>query len=166
MALSSLPDGAHTQDFEITTEFFKNMENSDILSADVKVHMDLVKKHEIYDCTFTLRGLLRLPCDRCLAPMDHEVDTTYHIAVKYGEEYNDESDDLLVIPYSNSFLNVAYMLYDTLMLTIPIRHVHPLGKCNRAMLSALSKHSARGGDEEIEAALDDVDAEVASETDE
>ncbi|MBD5187428.1 MAG: DUF177 domain-containing protein [Muribaculaceae bacterium] len=165
VALSSLPDGAHTQDFEINTEFFKNMENPDILSADVKVHLDLVKKHEVYDCLFTLKGLLKIPCDRCLSPMDHEVDTTYHITVKYGDEYNDESDDLLVIPSSNQYLNVAYMLYDTLMLTIPLRHVHPLGKCNRAMLSALSKHSVHTDDEEINAAIDDVNSELSADTD-
>ena len=163
VALSSLPDGAHTQEFEITTEFFKNMENTDVLWSDVKVHLDLEKKHGVYDCLFTLKGLMKIPCDRCLSPMDHEIDTTYHIAVKYGDEYNDESDDLLVIPHNNQYLNVAYMLYDTLMLTIPLRHVHPLGKCNRAMLSALSKHSTRTNDEEIDAALDDVDNELSSE---
>ena len=78
--------------------------------------------------------------------------------MKYGDDYNDESDDLLVIPYSDNYLNVAYMLYDTIVLTIPIRHVHPMGKCNRAMLSALHKHRSTG-DEEVEAALDEVDSE-------
>lgn len=156
--LASLADGHHEQDFECGTEFFKNMENPDVISSDVKVHMDLQKKNDTYDCTFTCKGLLKIPCDRCLDPIDHEVDTTYHIIVKYGEDYNDESDELLVIPYSDTSLNVAYMLYDTIVLTIPLRHVHPLGKCNRAMLSALHKHRSTG-DEEVEAALDEVDSE-------
>ena len=62
--LASLPDGHHEQDFEIDTEFFKNMENRDILSADIHVHLDLVKKDELYDCTFTVKGMLQVPCDR------------------------------------------------------------------------------------------------------
>ena len=136
------------------------MENPDIISSDVKVHLDLEKKNETYDCTFTCKGTLKIPCDRCLDPIDHEVDTTYHISVKYGEGYNDENDDLLVIPYSDSYLNVAYMLYDTIVLTIPLRHVHPMGKCNRAMLAALHKNRSNNtGDEEVEAALDEVDSE-------
>lgn len=161
--LASLADGHHEQDFHIDTEFFKNMENTEVHFADVNVHLDLVKKGDVYDCTFHCKGMMQIPCDRCLDPLDHEVDTTYHIMVKYGDEYNDESDDLLVIPYSNSYLNVAYMLYDTLLLTIPLRHVHPQGKCNRAMAAALNKHSAHIRDAEAAESMDDIDNEIPDE---
>ena len=159
--MASLPDGKHEQDFEIGTEFFKNMENSDIVNSDVKVHMDLVKRHDTYDCTFHCKGVVQVPCDRCLDPIDIEVDTDYHVVVKYGDNYDDGADNLLVIPYSNTFLNVAYILYDTILLTIPLRHVHPLGKCNRAMAAVLSKHRGNGADDE-EAAMDDFDADIES----
>ena len=139
------------------------MENTDIISADIHVHLDLVKKNELYDCTFTVKGMLQVPCDRCLDPLDHEVDTQYHVTVKYGDNYDDGADNLLTIPYSNSFLNVAYILNDTILLTIPMRHVHPLGKCNRAMAAALSKHRSATGDDETEVALDEVDDEIAEE---
>lgn len=149
--LAQLPDGHFEQDFVCDTEFFKNMEHPGILKADVKVHLDLEKKHDAYDCTFHLKGEVEVPCDRCLDPIPIEIDTDYHIIVKYGESYNDESDEILVIPYSNPYLNVAYMLYDTIVLCIPLRHVHPLGKCNRAMAAALNKHKAnRNADEEEE----------------
>ena len=157
--LAQLPDGKHEQDFECGTEFFKNMENPDIISSDVKVHLDLVKKNDAYDFTFHCKGTLKIPCNRCLDPLDHEVDATYHIIVKYGEGYNDETDDLLIIPYSDAYLNVAYMLYDTIVLTIPLRHVHPMGKCNRAMVQALSKHHGASGDDEVDEAMDEVDSE-------
>ena len=162
--LASLPDGHHEQDFEITTEFFKNMENTDIISSDVKVHLDLVKKNDTYDCRFHCKGMLQIPCDRCLDPLDHEVDTEYHVIVKYGENYDDGADNLLVIPYSNSYLNVAYILYDTILLTIPLRHVHPLGKCNRAMADALRKHR-RSSDEEADEAMEEADAGIETEED-
>lgn len=138
--LASLPDGRHEQDFTCDTEFFKNMENPEILSADVKAHLVVVKKNGAYDLTFTCRGSLHIPCDRCLDPMEHPVDTTYHITVQYGDRYDDVSDDLLVIPMSDTYLNVAYMLYDTILLTIPMRHVHPAGQCNRAMAAVLARH--------------------------
>ena len=159
--LASLPDGKHEQDFEIGTEFFKNMENSDIVNSDVKVHLDLVKRHDTYDCTFHCKGVVQVPCDRCLDPIDIEVDTDYHVVVKYGDNYDDGADNLLVIPFSNTFLNVAYILYDTILLTIPLRHVHPLGKCNRAMAAVLSKHRGNGAEDE-EGAMDDFDADIES----
>ncbi|MDE7026236.1 MAG: DUF177 domain-containing protein, partial [Paramuribaculum sp.] len=62
-------------------------------------------------------------------------------------DYNDDSDELLVIPESENHLNVAYMLYDTIALQIPIKHVHPLGKCNRQMTAILKKHRANRPDD-------------------
>ena len=47
--LASLGDGKYVQDFECGTEFFKNMENPDIITSDVKVNLDLEKKNETYD---------------------------------------------------------------------------------------------------------------------
>lgn len=152
--LAQLPDGHFEQDFICDTDFFKNMENPSIHKADVKVHLDLEKKNDAYHCTFHCKGSVEVPCDRCLDPLEIEVDADYQITVKYGETYNDESDDILVIPRTNTYLNVAYMLYDTIVLCIPLRHVHPLGKCNRAMAAALNKHKAGGEDEADESGFD------------
>ncbi|MDE6333728.1 MAG: DUF177 domain-containing protein, partial [Muribaculaceae bacterium] len=55
----------------------------------------------------------------------------------------------------------AYMLYDTVVLVIPIKHVHPLGKCNRAMSALLKKHRAHGTGEDAELEdemLDSIDS--------
>ena len=150
MDLAGKTDGHYEQDFEITTEFFENMENFDIMHSDVKVHLDMEKRNDAYSCKFHCKGVVQVPCDRCLDPIDIEVDTDYNVVVKYGDNYDDGADNLLVIPYSNTYLNVAYMLYDTVLLTIPLRHVHPLGKCNRAMAEALRKHRANAEDEEEE----------------
>lgn len=44
------------------------------------------------------------------------------------------------------------MIFDTASLAIPVKHVHPLGKCNRAMSALLRKHRATK--------IDDEDAEL------
>lgn len=161
--LASLAEGNYTLEFDCDTEFFKNMEKPEILNSDVKVTLNLKHKGDIYDCTFTCKGLLSIPCDRCLDPMEHEVDTQYHLQVRYGDDYEDESDELLVIPYSDTNLNVAYMLADTILLTIPLRHVHALGKCNRAMAAVLNRHSS--SDEEDTNDLDSIDMNEIAEED-
>ena len=158
--LASLPEGHFEQDLVCDTQFFKNMENEDVSHADVAVHLDLDHKGDLYDLKFTLKGLVQVPCDRCLDPIDIDVDTVYNIKVEYGDSYNDASDDLLIIPGDNPYLNVAYMLYDTILLSIPMRHVHPLGKCNRAMAAALSKHKVNAADDE-----EMVDTEIGLEDD-
>ena len=158
--LASLKDGHYEQDFEIGKEFFENMENPDVLDANVHVHLDLEKRNDCYDCTFTLKGTVSIPCDRCLDPIELPVDTQYHVVVKYGDSYDDGADNLLVIPYSNSYLNVAYILYDTILLSIPLRHVHPQGKCNRAMVDALRKHKRAADDDDQEPEVDDADDDI------
>lgn len=149
--LGTLAEGHYEQDFVLDTAFFKNMEDADIIDADIKVHLDMEYRNGVYDCTFTLRGMTHIPCDRCLEPMEHPVDTTYHIAVKYGPEYDDSNDDVLVIPDTDIFLNVAYMLHDTVVLTIPMRHVHQPGKCNKAMAEVLHHHTSEADDVREEA---------------
>ena len=148
-----------TQEFEYTldTEFFRNMESEDITKGEVKVNLTVNCKGDYYELDFTLRGQVNIPCDRCLDDMEHEVDTTYHLCVKYGDSYNDENDELLIIPESEIYLNVAYMLYDTVALTIPLKHVHPFGKCNKGMSQHLKKHAASQGDEDDEYFDDDCE---------
>lgn len=167
--LASKADGHYEQDFTIGKEFFENMENTDIVNADIHVHMDMEVRNGAYECEFHCEGTLEVPCDRCLDPMEIPVDTIYKVTVRYGEDYDDGADNLLVIPYSNTFLNVAYMLYDTLLLTVPLRHVHAPGKCNRAMLEALRKHrsgshdDSEAADEVREEAVQDMDADSGDE---
>ena len=134
--------GTHRFEYTLDTEFFRNMESEDISKGDVKVDLTVECKADYYELDFTMKGLVYIPCDRCLDEMEHEVDTAYHLCVKYGESYNDENDELLIIPESEYYMNIAYIVYDTVALTIPLKHVHPAGKCNKGMTQYLKKHIA------------------------
>lgn len=143
LSLKSLPVGTHKMEYHLGKEFFSNMESADVRDADIAVSLTLDHRNDIYDLTFKFHGSVTVLCDRCLDEMDLPIDTEYHIVVRYGDSYNDDSDEFLEIPDSENYLNVAYMLNDTVALAIPIKHVHPLGKCNRTMSALLKKH--RGG---------------------
>jgi len=148
LPLRGMEPGIHTFEYELDSEFFRNMESADIHKGNVKVELTVNCRSDYYELDFVLKGIVDIPCDRCLDEMEHEVDTTYHLCVKYGESFSDESDELLIIPESDNYLNIAYMLYDSVALTIPLKHVHPAGKCNRGMSEQLRKHSARKADED------------------
>lgn len=151
LPLKSLAAGTYDYEYHLGKQFFTDMESADIHDADLTVKLTVTHKRDIYRLDFTITGTITLICDRCLDDLIMPVDTTYSIAVKYGDDYNDEADDLLIIPESDNFLNVANMIYDTVALTIPIKHVHPMGKCNRQMSAMLRKHRAhRPGDEDAE----------------
>lgn len=171
LPLKSLGAGTHTFEYHLDKQFFVNMESADIHDAALDVELKVVYNGDFYDLAFRITGEVVLICDRCLDDLHFPIDATYHIVVKYGDDYNDDSDEVLEIPASDPSLNVAYMIYDTVELAIPIKHVHPLGKCNRQMSAMLKKHRARANDEDadlendlideidtIDAAADDADA--------
>lgn len=150
-----MPAGVHEFEYHLGKQFFVDMESADIHDADLDVKLTVNHKPDFYDLAFAIEGEIVLLCDRCLDDLHFPVDADYHIVVKYGEDYCDDSDELLIIPESDNYLNVAYMVYDTVSLAIPIKHVHAPGKCNKAMSAMLKKHRARKADDE-DAELEDA----------
>ena len=52
-------------------------------------------------------------------------------------------------------LDVAWFIYEFIVVNIPIKHVHAPGKCNTAMIELLEEHSAaRSGKEDNTEAID------------
>ncbi|MDE6452619.1 MAG: DUF177 domain-containing protein [Muribaculaceae bacterium] len=156
LPLKSLTKGSHTFDYHLDKQFFTDMENTDVRDAAVDVRLTVDYNGDVYALSFNVSGTVTLLCDRCLDDLVLPIDTRYDITVRYGDCYNDDSDTLLEIPDSDNFLNVAYMIYDTVVLAIPIKHAHPLGKCNRQMSALLKKHRA-GADGYADEMLDGLD---------
>ena len=137
-----MPIGTHEFEYHLGEDFFVNMESLDIHGADLDVKLSVIHKSDVYDLNFEIDGEITLLCDRCLEEMQYEVATDYHIVVKYGEEYCDDSDEVLVIAESENSINVANLIYDTVSLSIPMVHVHDDGDCNELMSEQLRKHQA------------------------
>lgn len=157
LPLKSLGVGTHHFEYHLDKQFFTNMENTDIHGADLGVDLTVVYNGEFYDLDIVVAGEVVLLCDRCLDDLHQPIEATYHIVVKYGDDYCDDNDEVLEIPSTDAYLNVAYMIYDTVVLAIPIKHVHPLGKCNRQMSAMLKKHRATIEGEDAELANDLID---------
>ena len=168
LPLKSLGVGTHEFEYHLDKQFFVNMESSDIHDADLNVALTVQYNGDIYNLDFHITGEVVLICDRCPDDLRFPIDATYHIVVKYGEDYNDDNDEVLEIPETDNTLNVAYMIKDTVELAIPMKHVHPLGKCNRQMSAMLKKHRATSGDDDAELEnelideIDNIDAQSSA----
>lgn len=139
--LATLPIGENGYDFSVDTEFFKIRENPEVTDSDVQVHVDIVHKNDAYYCTLKARGMMQIPCDRCLEPMNHPIDEEYPLTIKYGSEYDDSDDGIIVLPESQAVFDFAPVISDMLLLTIPMRHVHAPGECDPSMERILTDHS-------------------------
>ncbi len=92
LPLKSLGTGTHNFEYHLDKQFFTNMENSDIHGADLDVKLTVVYNGEFYTLDFSIAGEVTLICDRCLDDLHFPIEATYHIVVKYGEDYNDDND--------------------------------------------------------------------------
>lgn len=165
LPLKNMPEGVQEFEYHLGKQFFVDMESTDIHDADLSVRLTVTHKHDIYDLAFHVTGNVTLICDRCLDDLIQPVDTTYEVAVKYGDDYS-ETDEMLTIPERDSYLNVSYIIYDTASLAVPARHVHQPGKCNREMSALLRKHRATSAGEEDDALMDEVADAMDSASDE
>ena len=109
----------------------------------------------MFEMNFQIEGVVMVPCDRCLDDMEIPIDTHNRLVVKFGKEYAEESDEVVVIPEDEGAINLAWFLYEFIALAIPMKHVHAPGKCNKAMMGALSKHLRSSADDEDY--MDDVE---------
>ncbi|MFI3240591.1 MAG: DUF177 domain-containing protein [Bacteroidales bacterium] len=142
ISLKGLIDDTQVIEYAIDGDFFKDIESQDIQGGEVKVHLTVKNSNGIYDFSFKINGVVTISCDRCLGDLEHVVDTEYHLCVKHGEEFSDESDELLIIPDNQMELNVVSLIYDSVVLTIPLKHNHIDGECDEDMRAYLSEHIA------------------------
>ena len=86
--------------------------------------------------------------------MDQPVETDTRLTVKFGCEYSEEGD-IIVMEENEGILDLTWIIYESVALAIPIRHVHAPGKCNTAMTEVLEELSAdRSSDEESDQLVD------------
>ena len=137
-----------TIEYKLDNVFFSHIGSDDIQKGKLAVHVTVKKFPMMYEFNFQIEGTVVIPCDRCLEDMDFAVSTTNKLIVKLGKEYAEESDEIIVIPEEEGEINVAWFIYEFIVLTIPIKHIHVPGKCNKTMTSKLKKHSPKGESDE------------------
>ena len=157
ISLKNLSPGSHTYTYDLDRQFFESIDGDEVRKGLVKVDLTVRKISSTYELDFYLKGMVQIPCDRCLDDMDQEVETQNKLVVKFGKEYAEESDEIIVIPEEEGAINIAWFLYEFIALAIPIKHVHEPGKCNRGMSKKLNKHRAVVADDDNDdSAMDDI----------
>ncbi len=146
--LKTLSSDKQVFEYELDKNFFDAIDGDEVKKGNVKAKVVVRKISSGFELNFTLKGVVQIPCNRCLDDMDQEVDCQDRLVVKLGEEYSEESDDIVIIPEEDGEINVSWFMYEFIALNIPIKHVHEPGECNKTMSSKLRKHRAVNVDED------------------
>lgn len=121
-----LTNKEHRFRHHVDGDFFKHFDQSPIGACDVEVDVVLTKKPSFMKFDFLVDGTIETQCDRCLEPYDQAVFGDYPLVVKFGDEQDDVSeDDVIHIPRGQMRLDLAPFLYDYIVLSVPMRTVHP-----------------------------------------
>ena len=137
LPIAGLSVGYHDFEFEINDKFFENFEFSEVQKGCVKVNLNVEKHERESILTFNFGGSVFIPCDRCNDEYEQPIENEVVIYLKYGHEYEEESDDVIVIPEEQEF-DVSSLIYEYIILSLPIHRVHEdVSECNQEVIDYL-----------------------------
>ena len=140
--LSRLPIGSHEFDFQLNNDFFATVEKSEILEGEVSAKAVLNLREEDYSLNIAVPGTVVVTCDRCLDPMNIEINDEQEIWSEDEVESNDQR------PMTNDQLDLSWLAYEIVTINIPIVHSHQPGECNQQMELLLHNHLCDGPEPE------------------
>ncbi len=122
---AGLKVGKHQFNFELNKEFFENFSFFDFNNIHLCVDVDLTKKSTLLELNFHLKGSVNVNCDMTNEPFDMPFNKEDFLVVKFGQEYNDEDNEILVLPYGEHKVILDQYLYELVILSLPRKRVHP-----------------------------------------
>lgn len=144
-------------ELNLDNNFFADIDGEEFQKGSVAATVTVKKNRDVFDFTFSLSGVVVVPCDRCLDDLEIEVTAENSLKVRLGENYADDGD-VVIVPESDGDINIAWYLYEFIALALPMKRVHAPGKCNHEMTGKLKKHACK--DENIND-VDDADNDSA-----
>ena len=120
-----LKDGINKFDYIIEAKFFDFLKYDEFYNSNINVDLSFDKKATMFELSFTFLGWVEITCDVTNELFQQPIETSINLIVKFGDEYNDENEELLMIPYSDHKINVAQYIYEAIVLSLPIKRIHP-----------------------------------------
>jgi uncharacterized metal-binding protein YceD (DUF177 family) len=117
--------GKHQFEYQINKAFFESFDYDEFESADIKVSVVFDKKSTMLELNFKHKGTIHVPCDLTNEMFDFPIKGNLKVIVQFGEEYNDDNDELLILPHGEHEINISQIIYEMIALSIPFRKVHP-----------------------------------------
>lgn len=148
ISFSGLKSGNHRFEFEIDKKFFDEFEYSEYKDGLIHVVVEMEKQQRMLIFIFTISGTIDVVCDRCLDVFPLEISGNYRLFVKFGNDSHEESDEVIVIPDSETHFDIGHYIYEYIVLSVPMRHIHPenedgTSNCDPEVLQKLAEHKSK-----------------------
>ena len=158
VVLKDLTNDSRVYEYDLDDAYFKKIDSPEVQKGNVKARVVVQKKVNSFDLQFLLEGTILIPCDRCLDEMEQAINYKEKLQVKFGDKFSEE-DEVVIVPEVEGAINIAWFLYEFIVLNIPLKHVHAPGECNKTMVTKLKRHITKSKDD------DDSDLEIEDDDD-
>lgn len=122
---SGLKIGIHKYKYHLDNTFFESFDFDEFNNADINIEVTLNKTNTIIELACAGTGVVNVDCDLSGEPYDQAISGALNFVIKFGEEYNDENDEILILPHGENEVNIAQYLYEMLVLSVPLKRIHP-----------------------------------------
>ena len=117
--------GKHHFDYHIGETFFEYIEYDDFNAVNINVDMVFDKKSSFFELDCSVKGFVNVNCDVTNESYNQDLKGDFHLVVKFGQEYNDENEEVLILPHGEYEINIAQYIYELIVLSVPIKRIHP-----------------------------------------
>lgn len=130
-------------------------------TLQAKVNLKFDKKGSFFQLKFDIDGSVTLPCDRCGQDLEKQLWDEFDLVVKLtgdssqNDGLDEDEGDVVFISRGETVINVAEWIYEFIMLSIPIQHIHPLDEhgestCDPKVLALLNSYAEQIEEKEEE----------------
>jgi uncharacterized protein len=125
IGIAKLSNKKHEYEFELGDEFFKIFEQNIINGGKLHAKVVMDKSELLINMAFEINGHVVLTCDRSLDEFDFPIDISENLRFRFGPENAELAEDLLQIVPETQTINIAQHLYDYILLSVPMKKLHP-----------------------------------------
>ena len=131
--------GKHHFEYQISNTFFEIFEYDEFQNSEIKVNLVLEKQSNLLELSFKHKGTVNVPCDLTGEEFDLPIKGKMKLIVRFGEEFNNDNEELLILPFGEFEIDIAQYVYEMIVLSVPQRRVHPGVKDGSLKTEALDK---------------------------
>jgi uncharacterized metal-binding protein YceD (DUF177 family) len=91
------------------------------------------------EVSFAHKGTVNVPCDLTGEQFDLLIKGKINLVVQFGDEFNNDNEELLILPHGEHQIDLAQYIYEMIVLSIPQKRVHPGVKEGTLQTEALRK---------------------------
>ena len=131
--------GKHHFEYQISKAFFEIFDYQEFNNSNIKVNVVLEKKSTMLELAFKHKGTVNVPCDMTNEEFDLPINGKMKLIVRFGDAFNNDNEELLILPFGEFEIDVSQYIYETIVLSVPLRRVHPGIKDGSLKTEALTK---------------------------